>query len=109
MCMHWLKYLRLNRKDRLKIMRGTTLEVAMLADVRAGLMFANVWLSSSGMSLRHSLWKSWTLIGQQNFNGAALDSCRFVVDFELRCQSRYFVLYESTVHLMDTRLSQYMS
>ena len=33
MCMHWLKYIRLNRKDRLKILRGTTLEVAMLADV----------------------------------------------------------------------------
>ena len=23
MCMHWLKYVRLNRKDRLKNMRGT--------------------------------------------------------------------------------------
>ena len=33
MCMHWLKYVRLNRKDRLKIMRATTLKVAMLADV----------------------------------------------------------------------------
>ena len=33
MCMHWLKYPRLNRKDRLKNMRGTTLEVAVLADV----------------------------------------------------------------------------
>ena len=33
MCMHWLKYVRLNRKDRLKNVRGTTLEVAMLADV----------------------------------------------------------------------------
>ena len=32
MCMHWLKYVRLNRKDRLKNMRAT-LEVAMLADV----------------------------------------------------------------------------
>ena len=31
--MHWLKYVRLNRKDRLKNMRATTLEVAMLADV----------------------------------------------------------------------------
>ena len=31
--MHWLKYVRLNRKDQLKIMRGTTLEDAMLADV----------------------------------------------------------------------------
>ena len=33
MCMHCLKYVRLNRKDRLKNMRATTLEVAMLADV----------------------------------------------------------------------------
>ena len=33
MCMLWLKYIRLNRKDRLKNMHGTTLEVAMLADV----------------------------------------------------------------------------
>ena len=31
--MHWLKYVRLNRKDCLKNMRGTTLEVAMLAYV----------------------------------------------------------------------------
>ena len=33
MSMYWLKYVRLNRKDRLRNMRGTTLEVAMLADV----------------------------------------------------------------------------
>ena len=33
MCMHWLKYVRLNRKDRSKNMRGSTLEVAMLDDV----------------------------------------------------------------------------
>ena len=33
MCMHCLKYVRLNGKDRLKNVRGTTLEVAMLADV----------------------------------------------------------------------------
>ena len=31
--MHYLKYVRLNRKDRLKNMRGTTHEVFMLADV----------------------------------------------------------------------------
>ena len=30
MRMYWLKYLRLNRKDRLKNMRGTTLEVAII-------------------------------------------------------------------------------
>ena len=33
MCMYWLKYVRLNRKDSLKNMRCTTLEVALLADV----------------------------------------------------------------------------
>ena len=35
MCMHWFKCVRLNRKDRLKNMHGTTLsqEVAMLANV----------------------------------------------------------------------------
>ena len=33
MCMHWLIYVRFNRKDRLKNMRARTLEVAMLADV----------------------------------------------------------------------------
>ena len=34
MCMHWLNYCRLDRKDRLKNMRAMTLEVAKLADVR---------------------------------------------------------------------------
>ena len=34
MCMHWLKYIKVNRKDRLKIMHGTALEVAILADIR---------------------------------------------------------------------------
>ena len=33
MCMHWLKYVRLNRKDRLKNMCATTLDVAMVANV----------------------------------------------------------------------------
>ena len=32
--MHWLKYCRLKRKDRLKNMRAMTLEVVMLADVK---------------------------------------------------------------------------
>ena len=31
--MQWLKYVRLNKKDQLKKMRGTTLEVAMLANI----------------------------------------------------------------------------
>ena len=34
MCMHWLKYCRLDSEDRLKNMRAMILEVAMLADVR---------------------------------------------------------------------------
>ena len=33
MCMHWLKYVRLKKKDRLKNMLGTRPEVAMLADI----------------------------------------------------------------------------
>ena len=33
MCMHWLKYVNLNREDPLKNIHGTTVEVAMLADV----------------------------------------------------------------------------
>ena len=41
--MHWLKYIRINRKDQLKNMRATTLEVAMLADVsRAYSAISNV-------------------------------------------------------------------
>ena len=54
MCMHWLKHVRLNRKDRLKNMRGTTLEVTMLADVSEALnAISNVYS---------------TLICQQNVN-----------------------------------------
>ena len=37
MCMHWLKYVRLDSNDRLKKIRGSTLEVAMLADVNVEL------------------------------------------------------------------------
>ena len=33
MCKKWLNYAKLSRIDRLKNMRGTTLEVVMLADV----------------------------------------------------------------------------
>ena len=33
MCMDWLKYVRLNRKDWLENMRDTTLEVAIQGDV----------------------------------------------------------------------------
>ena len=33
MCMHWLKYCRLNKKDQLKNMHAMTLEVTTLADV----------------------------------------------------------------------------
>ena len=37
MCMHWLKYVRLNRKDQLKNMSCTTLEVTMIADVHSAI------------------------------------------------------------------------
>ena len=76
--MHWLKYCRLNRKDRLKNMRAMTLEVAMLADVRgaySAISSVNLCvLSPSDISFRHSLWMYFTLIGQQSVNGAALES-----------------------------------
>ena len=52
MCMHWLKYVGLNRKDRLKIMRATTLEVAMLADVRG----AYSAISSVNLCVTGPLW-----------------------------------------------------
>ena len=47
------------------------------------------------MNLCHSLWMYLTLIGQQNVNGVALESWRFVVDYELRCQfiNYYDILY----------------
>ena len=78
MCMHWIKYVTLNRKDRLKNMRGTTLEVAMLANVSGAYSeISSVYQCVTGpsdMSLRHSLWINLTLIGQQNVNGEALES-----------------------------------
>ena len=75
MCMHWLKYIRLNRKDRLRDKRGTTLEVAMLADVSGAYSaISSVRLGPSDISLRHSIWMYLTLIGKQNVNGAALES-----------------------------------
>ena len=59
-------------------MCGTTLAVAMQA-TSAGpkvqfLGFTNVLLGPSDMGLRHSLWMNLTLSGQQNINGAALES-----------------------------------
>ena len=63
-----------NRNDRLKNMRGTTLEVTKLADVSGAYRaISNERLGPSDMSLRHSLWIYLTPIGQQNVNGAALD------------------------------------
>ena len=62
-------------------MRGTILEVAINISgptVRF-LVFTNVWLGPFDMSLCHSLWMNLTLIGQQNINGAALESSPFVV------------------------------
>ena len=76
--MHWLKYVKLNRKDRLTNMVATTLEVAMLADVSGAYSaISSVYQCVAGpsdMSLRHSLWMKLSLIGQQNINGAALES-----------------------------------
>ena len=47
--MHWFKYVRLNRKDRLKNMRATTLEIVMLADVSgAYIAISSVNLSMTG-------------------------------------------------------------
>ena len=91
MCKHLLKYVTLNRKDWLK---NISLEAAMLVNVSEAYSTSaisivyqfGVWLGSSDMNLRHSLWMKLTLIGQRNTNGAALESWRFVVDHELRCQ-----------------------
>ena len=73
MCMHWLKYVRLNKKDRLKNMRATTMEVAMLAGVSgaySAICSVNLCVTGpSGISLRHSLWMYFALIGQQNVKG----------------------------------------
>ena len=52
MCMHWLNYVRLNRKDRLKNMHGTTLEVAM----PAGISRAHNAISSVCQCLTGSYW-----------------------------------------------------
>ena len=49
MCMQWLKYVRLDRKDRLENMRGTTLKVAMLTDVsRVYSVISNVYQCVTG-------------------------------------------------------------
>ena len=77
MCMHWLKYCRLNRKDRLKNMRAMTLAVAMLADVRGAYSaIFSVNLCVSG-PLRHqpsSLPLDVLGCSQHSDNGAALES-----------------------------------
>ena len=68
MCMHWLKYVKLNRKDGLENLRGTKLEVAMLANANEShSAISSVYQCITGpsdMSLRHTLWIYWTLIGQ---------------------------------------------
>ena len=68
-------------------------------------VLSKVWLGRYDISVRHFLWMHLTLIGQQNMNGAALESWRFVVDYDLRCQfiNYYNILYlfQSTVYLMD--------
>ena len=49
MCIHWLKYVRLNRKDRLKSKCGTTPEVDMLGDVsEAHSAISSVYQSMTG-------------------------------------------------------------
>ena len=66
-------------------MRETTHIVAMLADVPQCdcrcLPMCDWALMTWGVP--HSIWMYLTLIGQQKYNGATLDS---VVDYELRCQ-----------------------
>ena len=75
--MHWLKYVSLNRKDRLKNIRGATLKVAILVDVsgafRAILSVYQCVTVPSYMSLPDTLWMYLTLVGQQNVNGAAFE------------------------------------
>ena len=69
-------------------MQGTTLEVAMLADISGAystISSVNLCVTGS-LWLRHSLWVYLTLIGHQNFNGAATESWWFAVEYELRCQ-----------------------
>ena len=60
MCVHWLKYVMSNRKDRLKNMRGTTLKVAMLNDVSgAHSAISSIYLcvtEPSDMDICHALW-----------------------------------------------------
>ena len=63
------KNVKLNGKHRLENWRGSTTEVAMLADVSEShglfwVFFSNVWLGPSDMSLRHSLWMCSNLISQ---------------------------------------------
>ena len=53
MCMHWLKYCMLNKKERLKNMRTMTLEVAMLANVRG----AYSAISSVNLCVTGPLWQ----------------------------------------------------
>ena len=50
------------------------------------LVACNLWLCILWAPLRHSLWLYLSLIGQQDVNGAALESWLFVVDYELRYQ-----------------------
>ena len=66
-------------------MHDTTLEVAMLADVSG----AYSLISSVYQCVTRPLWhepSSLPLDGQQNDNGMVLESWRFVVDYESRCQ-----------------------
>ena len=60
MYMHWLKYVRLNRKDWLKNIRATTLEVAMLDNVsRAYSAISSVNLCVTGQLCLDELDSDW--------------------------------------------------
>ena len=74
MCMHWIKYVRLYRKDRLKNMHGTTVEVAMLAEVSGAYRAISSLYQCVTGPLGHepSSFPLDVLMDQQNIHGAAL-------------------------------------
>ena len=70
MCMHWLKYVRLNGKDLLKNMCGTKLDSGALSAISGVYQCVTAWAPPTWAFF--TLWMYLTLIGQQNINGAAL-------------------------------------
>ena len=71
MYMHWLNYVRLNRKEQLKNTSGTTLEVTMIADVHSAI--SSVYQCMTG-PCDMSIWMSLTRIGRQGVKGGSLVS-----------------------------------